>query len=437
MLLEFSVENFRSIGERQTLDLTPTAEQNHRGSVATRGTVRGLKVAGIFGANASGKSNLIRAMAVMEQIVRVSATKLNVGDPIVPIVPFRLRPGTKEQPTTFELRCAFDGVTYIYGFSATQDRIVSEWLDARKGRGKTVRWLERATTDEPGSFFKFDGPLRSNKDAKLVARHTRDNCLALSRGAELDVDLFKPLYLWFKNNVWVRDLASPTELLTFTTAKRMVEDAEFSHRVIELLRDGDVGIHDVSVVHGEVKRPDRPFDAPPEIVEFLDSMNKLLDVGSMQQLSIVTRHRTGDGRVVEFDMEDDESNGTQRLFALCSVILGALDNGDLLVVDELDCSLHPWLTRKIVQLFLSEQWNQNGAQLVFTSHDVSLFESDLFRRDQLWLAEKSEGGESQYTTLADFEHRPRKNEALSRRYLQGRYGGVPNFGPRFDALFAE
>ena len=149
-------------------------------------------------------------------------------------------------------------------------------------------------------------------------------------------------------------------------------------------------------------------------------------------------HRMADDREqsIAFDL-DDESNGTQRFFSLCYPILGALDDGDFIVIDELDCSMHPRLTRKIVQLFLSEEYNQNGAQLVFISHDSSLLDSKLLRRDQIWLTQKRESGETDFYSLSDIESRPRKNEAIERRYLEGRYGAVPNFGPEFDSLYVE
>lgn len=437
MLLKFSIENFRSIGERQILDLVPKREQNHRGHIADRPTAKALKVAGIYGANASGKSNLVSAIGVMETIVRISATQLNVGDPITPIVPFRLDASWDQQPTRFETVCAFGGKTYRYGFSATNKRIVEEWLHVAEGSGTERPWIERRMNSDGTMGVDLNGPLRDELTRRILADHTRENGLALSRGAEFNVESLSPLYLWFRENVWFRDLSKSTDVLTLHTAERMQGDDVFAKRVVDLMYDADVGISDITIHDQKRPTPDVPFGAPPEVKHIVERLETVFGDNRVNRHRVLTKHVRPDGRAVHFDLEDDESNGTRRLFSLCSFILAALDDGDVLVLDELDCSLHPRLTRKIVELFLSETHNRSGAQLIFTSHDTSLFDSKLFRRDQLWLAEKDERGQSLYSALSDFDDPPRKNEALAKRYLEGRYGGVPNFGPELDSLLVE
>jgi AAA15 family ATPase/GTPase len=138
--------------------------------------------------------------------------------------------------------------------------------------------------------------------------------------------------------------------------------------------------------------------------------------------------------VIRFNFLEAESNGTQRFFALAGPWLDALDQGALLVLDELDCSMHPSLTRKLVELFQTREANPHGAQLVFSTHDSTLMDLELFRRDQIWIVEKGRTGASRLSSLYDFEEKPRNNEALQRRYLAGRYGGVPVFGPTFEDL---
>jgi hypothetical protein len=145
-------------------------------------------------------------------------------------------------------------------------------------------------------------------------------------------------------------------------------------------------------------------------------------------------HRSPSGEAVRFDFLEAESNGTQRFFALAGLWLDALDQGALLVIDELDCSMHPSLTWKLVELFQTGDANPNGAQLVFSTHDSTLMDLELFRRDQIWIVEKDRAGASRLSSLYDFEEKPRNNEAVQRRYLAGRYGGVPVFGPTFEDL---
>lgn len=442
MLLQFKTKNFRSIGDEQTIDMRPSLERRHKESIFNANSASALKAIGVYGKNASGKSNLVKAFHAMESIVRRSATKLSLGDPITPIEPFRLSAATITEPTTFEVTVVVENATYVYGFSATHERVHAEWLSVDEPKKKLCNWLKRDFSLESNeTVWNFKGPLNKTQDMTLLREKTRDNGLALSRGAELNIEAFKPLYLWFKKNFWVLDLSIPPSGLAFATAQRSFKDNDFRERVVGLLRDADVGISGLQVSETGVKRKseDIPTDAPDEVRQFLESLNKLVANSSTTELSVKTEHvfwKDGKAETVAFDLES-ESGGTKRFFALANPILTALDDGDLLVIDELDCSMHPNLTRKIVQLFLSTEFNKNGAQIIFVSHDSSLFSSKIFRRDQLWLTDKNEAGSTEFYSLEDIDKTPRKNEAFERRYLEGRYGGVPNFGPNFDALGAE
>lgn len=442
MLLQFKTKNFRSIGDEQVLDLRPAREKHHLSNIAQIGSTRALKAVGIYGANASGKSNLFRAFHAMESIVRRSATKLNLGDPISPIEPFRLSASKITEPTLFEITVIIEKATCVYGFSATHERVHDEWLTVKQPNKKLSDWFRRtydAVNDT--TTWEFKGPFKKAQDHDLLREKTRDNGLVLSRGAELNIEVLKPLYLWFKNNFFCLDLSIPPSGLSFSTAQRAYEDDDFRSRAINFMRNADVGISGLQISETGAKRSHEqvPSDAPDEVRQFLESLNKLIETSSATELQVKTEHifwKDGKSETVTFDLET-ESNGTKRFFALANPILTALEDGDLLVIDELDCSMHPNLTRKIVELFLSDEFNSNGAQLVFVSHDSSLFDSKIFRRDQLWLTSKNEIGSTEFYSLADIDVKPRKNEAFERRYLEGRYGGVPNFGPEFDALGVE
>lgn len=442
MLIQFKTKNFRSISNEQVIDLRPSREQRHKSNVFHADSTKALKAIGVYGANASGKSNLVKAFHAMEAIVRRSATKLNVGEPISQIEPFRLSAATIGEPSSFEVTVVIEQSTYVYGFSATHERVHGEWLAVKQPKKKTVNWLKRTfnpATNE--TTWNFSGPLARKQDSALLREKTRDNGLVLSRGAELNIEELKPLYLWFARNFWVLDLSIPPRGLAFATAQRAYDDNEFRKRVVDFLRNADVGISGLQISEtGAAHRKETiPSDAPEEVRQFLESLNTLVENSTSTELSVKTEHafwKDGKSETVTFDLET-ESNGTKRFFALANPILTALDDGDLLVVDELDCSMHPNLTRKIVGLFLSSEFNKNGAQLIFASHDSSLLDAKMFRRDQLWLTSKSEKGSTEFYSLEDIETPPRKNEAIERRYLEGRYGGVPNFGPDFDAVGVE
>jgi hypothetical protein len=269
-----------------------------------------------------------------------------------------------------------------------------------------------------------------------VKEKTRENGLFLSRAAEMNVEPVKELFLWFRKRLWPLNLSQPPDVLMQRTASRVAEKAVFRAQVERLVRDADFGIEGLYATRG------RPLleDAPKEIREVFVQLQEAFrhsqpDTADelFERYAVRTRHRLRDSDdTVEFDLATDESNGTQRFIALVSPILGALENGNTIVVDELDCSMHPLLTYKLLELFQSEEANPRGAQLVFSTHDSNLMKHALFRRDQIYLTEKKPTAETVLFSLADFTPAPRKDEAFEKNYLSGRYGAVPNFGPSFE-----
>ncbi|NQU26347.1 MAG: ATP-binding protein [Candidatus Nealsonbacteria bacterium] len=432
MLIQFSVGNYRSFREEQTLSLVASTDdaREHNLIRCDKGP-RLTKVASLYGANASGKSNLITAMREMRGFVLASATKMNLGEKIDFVSPFRLDATSVAEPSRFEITLLLDGVTFVYGFSATRERVYDEWLHVRPSGGRFSKWLERTFDPVAGeTSWAFRGPLR--KDAKLVREKTRDNGLVLSRAAELNVDAVAPLFLWFQDEFLAFDLsAPPIEFVQFTA--EMIRGSDDCRRdVLRFMRDADLGIRDLSV--SEVSAVNIPDNAPDKVREFVTSLQQMVGSENLTRLAVTAEHATEDERSVSFSLEDDESNGTQRFFAIAGPVLSALAGGALLVIDELDCSIHPLLTRKIIELFQSEEFNTTGAQLVFATHDSSVMDPTLFRRDQIWLAEKRANGTTELFSLYDFdvESRPRKDAAFEKNYLAGRYGAIPSFGPSLE-----
>ena len=440
MLIQFSVQNYRSFREEQTLSLVAGKDGAHLDSLINcAGKFRLSKVASIYGANASGKSNLVKAMRAMERFVLVSATGMNLGDRIEFVSPFRLDGSTAQEPSRFEITLLIEGDIFVYGFSATKEQVHDEWLFVQPQGKRISKWLQRSRDKASGvTSWAFRGPLK--REAGLLKEKTRDNGLVLSRAAELNVEAVKPLYFWFRKTFWVLDLSYPPMHLGRFTAERMNEDKEFRNRAIRFIRETDFGI-DGLLVKEEEFVPSIPDDAPKEFREMFVALQnlgkKLVDREKLTRFSITTEHSFNGGEAkISFSLEEDESNGTQRFFALAGPILSALSDGNLLVIDEIDCSMHPLLTRKVIELFQSPEENTNGAQLVFTTHDSSVMDSTLLRRDQIWLTEKRANGSTELFSLYDFgaDSRPRKDTAFEKNYLAGRYGAVPSFGPFFEDL---
>ena len=434
MLIDFRVENFRSFSDSQELSLVASGpkDTSHPESLIACDGFKLVKVAGIYGANASGKSNLIRAIGSMQEFVRSSATTMNLGDPIPGTVPFRLRRDLRSQPSSFEVTIHAQSTRFHYGYSATSQCVYAEWLDAAAHGGRTTRWLDRHYRPESKEYdWGFAGPLKAH--GKLLRERTRENGLALSRGAELNIAPLRDLYLWFREGLWVLDLSLPTMMITPRTARRLRDNEALRARAVQMIRDADFGIEDISIAERTVRIEDIP-DAMRRMFseEYLRALSGEGGIFG-RPLSISLLHRTdAPGQFEEFDLQADESNGTQRFFALLGPFLDALEMGATLVVDELECSMHPLLTRSLVKLFQSRNVNSKGAQLVFATHDSTLMDSRLLRRDQTWLLEKTRGGNSELFSLYDIDERPRSTEAFSRNYLAGRYGGVPDLGPVFE-----
>lgn len=314
---------------------------------------------------------------------------------------------------------------YVYGFSATESRIHEEWL-YEFPLGSKRRVFEREHDSQTGGYNWAWGQSLKSEERKILRDRTRENCLALSRGADMNIEALNPAYFWFEDMLLSEGLAYGHQLYVFGTALWMSDKPEILERVGELLRDADIGIERIAI-----KKREKSVKVPLSEV-FAEVGPRLLS-----KYYFVTTHRTSDSlEDVKFDMVADESVGSQRFLSFLGPLLGALETGAVFFVDELEASMHPNLVRKLVQLFQSPERNNKGAQLVFTTHSSDLMDQNLFRRDQIWLVDKNSSGASELVSLYDFV-RPRKGAVLRKRYLEGRYGGIPQFGRIFEDLEFE
>lgn len=412
MLVEFRVENFRSLREEQVLSLVAskdkTLQDTHTVSTGLKAAPSVLRSAAIYGANASGKSNLIKALQYMRGVVAESATVIQPGQTFA-VQPFRLDAQSAKEPTAFEVTFIIDGVRYQYGFSMTPQRIVSEHLLVYKAF-KPQRWFERRYDTQKGKdVYDFGPGLKGSKSLWLKA--TRPNALFLSMAAQLNSDALRTIFDWFVNGLVI---FNEQEKLSPHFSIQMLQQAEGRRQICDFLSAADISIADIEVVTRKV---------PGQAVHF-DLVAGKTEVRSeeVEEHQLRFSHVTEQGRAV-FDLMD-ESNGTRNLLFLTGPVLDILRKGLTLVIDELDTSLHTLLVRELVRLFHRPEVNTGGAQLIFTTHDTSLLDApDLFRRDQIWFVEKDRDQASELVSLSEFS--PRKNEALERGYLMGRYGGIP------------
>lgn len=412
MLVEFRVKNFRSLRDEQVLSLVASKDKSLEGThtVATglKAAPRLLRSAVVYGANASGKSNLVKAMQFMRGVVAESATVIK-PDQVFGVQPFRLDAASAKAPTEFEVTFVLGGTRYQYGFSMTTQRITSEHLLVYKAF-KPQRWFDRRFEPETGKdLYEFGSGFKGAKT--LWEGATRANALFLSMAVQLNSEALRPVFDWFVNGLVVFNEVSP---LAPQFSIQMLKQAEERQRICDFLTAADISIADIEVVTRKVMGQAVHFDLAAGKTE--------VRAEEMEDHQLRFSHVTDNGTAV-LDLMD-ESTGTQKLLFLVGPVLDILRKGLTLFIDEIDTALHTLLVRELVRLFHRPEINTGGAQLIFTTHDTSLLDApDLFRRDQIWFVEKDSDQASSLVSLSEFS--PRKNEALERWYLTGRYGGVP------------
>lgn len=415
MLIEFSVSNFLSIREQASLSLVAAKGlelANNNTFLTDIPTVPSLlRSAAIYGANAAGKSNFIKALQVMRQLVVESSAKIQVDEEL-PITPFLLDEESLLKPTEFEITFISKGTRYQYGFSATPKRVVEEWLLAYPS-GKAQRWIERRY-DEQSQSYQWGGMGNLTGKKELWKATTRPNALFLSTAMQLNNQQLAPVFSWFDNTLHVAGFGRWHPGFSM----RICEKDNTRERVIAFLKAADVDIDDIELEKEKFDPQNLPDDIPEEIKIHLEKQYK--DKSIMQ---VKTIHTLETGQKILFDL-DDESDGTQKIFALAGPWLDTLENGYILAIDELHDNLHPLMVKFLVSLFHNPETNPKNAQLIFTTHDTSILNQEVFRRDQIWFCEKNSHKATTVYPLTDFS--PRKGvENLERGYLSGRYGALP------------
>ena len=420
MLIEFKVANFRSIREEQKFSLVAeNADKDLPACVIDPqlpglSGVRFLKGAAIYGANASGKSNVVKAVQFIERFVARSATEIGPGDP-TGTEPFKLDRASRAKPSSFEITFVARGVRYVFGCSLTPKRVVEEYLVAYP-KGAPQRWYHR-TYDESTKGYSWEAPSTSFKNDKALQEKTRENSLYLSVGPQFNHAQLRPVFDWFKKELRFIRLSISKGLSPHSTA-RLLSEPRHRERILRFLKSADFGIVDAGVKKKPVSLDEVREYLSPSILAEIEKNDSL----PKHTLEVVLTHTGGDDPVT-LDFEAEESAGTQRFFALIGPWLDILDHGYTVFIDEIETSIHPILVKELLKLLFCDKNNPKGAQIVFTTHSPVLLDSTLMRRDQVWFTEKSQAGTTHLYPLTDFS--PRKGEALAKGYLAGRYGAIP------------
>lgn len=432
MLRSFRVRNHKSFRDEAELLLLPAYDK----------TRPAMPVAGVFGANASGKSNLIDALRWLQGAVRESYARWEPGSG-VPRTQFRLDPAIAAKPSLYCVEIVIDDSRYTYGLEVDDERVVSEWLYTYpRGRKRVI--FER----ESGAIRLGSTVPEYRTRVDQLARQTRDNALFLSVAAHNDVTESQPVYQWFRVALRFADGAD----MAGRALLRRLSDVDQRRAIVELIAAADLGISDVTGQEEEgavaaVRANIRDLVSSPQFADVLaQTQDSPLSALMLQQLADPSsrqgfleklyqtldehpdlrpgrlRFRHGNSRVLL--ALDEQSAGTRSWISLMSAAFDAIEASGLMVVDEIDASLHPHLTARLINLFRDGETNPGGAQLLFTTHDATLLDEDTLARDEVWFVEKDpESGASRLFPLTDFH--PRKNENRVGRYLAGTYGAVP------------
>lgn len=424
MLIEFKVSNFRSIRDLQTLSLVSmNADKGLRQNlIDTRmpgiSSLRFLKGAALYGANASGKTNLLEALYFVSFFIETSASRLGPGQPI-PVQPFKLDAATRLAPSQFEVTCVANGVRYVYGFTVTRERVLEEYLDAYP-KGLPQHWYHRRWDVDAAAYEWVRSETHFRVPVDLQER-TRENALFLSVAAMFNAEQVLPLHGWFQRSLRFVSLGTGSWSDPSATMQ-MHEQAEYRDRIVRFLSNADTGIVSMTSTLLEVDA----HDASPWLLrEQLRTYGSARGAGPshMRDLEIALGHRAAGEDPIPLAFPAEESAGTVRFLSLIGPWLDMLDNGYTVCVDEIDTSMHPLLVRELLRLVFSDGHNTRGAQIIFTTHNPLLLDATLMRRDQIWFTEKTMQGATHLYPLT--EYKPRKDEALARGYLAGRYGGIP------------
>lgn len=417
MLLQFSVENYRSILGRQTLNMAASnyfKEQELLNTFEVGGgepMPRLLRSNVIYGPNASGKSTLVNALDFMRDCVINSAKERQANEEI-DVTPFKLTEVSKTGDSEFEVAFIEDGVRYQYGFRCNRQRVTEEWLFAYPD-GRVQRWFQRAYDPSAGKDeYAFKPSFQGGRRRQDWKADTRPNALFLSTALQRNNEQLKPVLNWFQQRL--RVIKSQQTLSPGFTMARCREDV-YKGRVLDFMNAADLSIADIRVDARPFSPDMLPIDMPTSV---RDELSQQLSGKEMMKTAFL--HEDVETRQLIELTQEEESDGTRALYAFAGPWLDVIENERVLVVDELDTSLHPLIVHNLVRLLHRDN---RKAQLVFTTHDTTILSQKIMRRDQVWFMEKNEKNATELYPLSDYS--PRDNEAIERGYLNGRYGGIP------------
>lgn len=399
MLIRFSFKNFKSFKDENCLDMEATSLKEHEYNVAKVDNGEYLKVSAIYGANASGKTNVLQAFDYMKKRILVSDdSKKNSPIDEENVYSFMIN----NDPIALEVEIlAKNNKIYKYGFEVLKDKIISEWL-FEKRVNKFYSIFERENNNVS---------MKPNKISDLVNIDERTLFLNIYSKIDRNNEDFSNVYDWFVNSTYL-DLGNPNfeRFINNRVSLKILSDENYKKELLKFIKTFDSGIEGIKTT--------------PDSIEAVKSNNGIIDI------EVIHKGEKGEVKALPFYLE---SNGTRKMFHLFDFFMDALKNGMVLFVDELDAKLHPLLTRYIINLFHNSDTNKGNGQLIYSTHDTVNLNKETFRRDEIWFAEKDKDGISEIYALSDYileddknaGKKVRNDATYNKDYLTGRYGAIP------------
>ncbi len=421
MLLSFRVKNFRSIKDEVVLDLQATSDKAmEKDAVFERGKISFLKSVAIYGPNAAGKSNILKAFTVFRMLILESLLRSNtfIG---LPNEFFKLSEETKNKSSFFEMTFLLNDEIFIYGFEIDKKKVCAEWLRQEKGN-KVL-------------FDRKNQEIKSNKNyfqeaTAVLKEQTAERVLFLSVLASNNKQISKKIIEFVhRTNIILAENQGATLNFTFG---QFINHPERAEKIKELIKS--VGFEDIQADEKMVSA-DQIKNIPDKFKDILFKDNSQI---AQRSLKFLYKKYDSEGNEVgneALDFFAEESNGTQQMFSLSAPIIDTLERGNILFIDEIDSSLHPIFCQYLISIFNSKEKNPNNAQLIFTTHDTSLLDESLFRRDQIYFTDKNKFGATKLFSLADLSER--KGVNFAKRYLEGRYNALPYISDFEDLKFSK
>lgn len=396
MLVNFTFKNYRSFKNEMTLSMEAASIQELSNAVVKSCEEELLPVAVMYGANSSGKSNVLKALKAMRDVL-LNSVKLNPKDKL-DAEPFSLDMTSGEEPTSFEIQFTLNGSKFRYGFDYTAEAIIAEWLYEKRPGEREFELFLRS-----GNEFKISKTRFAEGMGKQAA--TPDNRLFVSLVAQLNGKVSQSILDWFTNMEYMSGM----------------DGKGYAGKTLEMLFNKQTGSSEITRFFREANLGFMELDVEPE-----SSDEKKMKSETVHHLY------DPDGNIVgvrNFPTDKMESEGTKKIIEIAGPIFDAILNGKILIVDELDAKLHPFLTRKIIGLFMDKRINNKGAQLIFATHDTNLLNIRYLRRDQIWFTEKDKSDSTDLYSLVEFRddagNKVRNDRNIEKDYINGRYGAIP------------